>query len=111
MSQPRFIPKLQTIAGLVAKAMLPVRTKLWVTSTNWGLIAQEVEDHYLEPGQPKPSRANFARLNVGKKLLVINAGTEDEEVCQALNEPEFERARFTETVERARSLYGTAANA
>lgn len=106
MTSPRFIPKLQTIAGLVS----PTLTKMWVTSANWGLIAQELEEHYLGPEDTKPSRGNFARLKLGS-LTVINSGTEDEEVCQLLNEPEFERARFQESLERCRSLYGTAANA
>lgn len=106
MTQPRFVPKLQTIAGLVSPAL----TTMWVTSTNWGLIAAELEAHYLEPTDTRPSRSNFARLKLGT-LTVVNSGTEDEEVCQLLNEPEFERARFQESLERCRSLYGTAANA
>lgn len=60
----------------------------WVTSTEWGQIAKELEGYEVtDPSKPtvKPQPMNFRQMRIGKCLLLRNAGTEDQDVVDLLN--------------------------
>ena len=83
---------LKRISGLV----YPVETKIFLTSADWAKVAAEVA---AMPGLATdkagvaPTRSNFSRLKIGR-LTAINSGTEDQDVCNALNAPEEAKANF-----------------
>lgn len=90
--ETHFIKQLQTIAGLIGSTP----SRMFVTSTHWGQIADEIKRQYagslMDPaGLPKPQ--NFGRLKIGA-LMVINAGTEDQEVVNLMNEEDARSAQF-----------------
>lgn len=87
MSEPLSLRKLELIAGLVH----PVPSTMFVTSTDWGRVAKETQQHL---GSAIPLRkGSFEMLLVGP-LTVVNSGTEDQEVCNLLNRSYAEAANF-----------------
>ncbi len=89
---PTYLDYVKRVSALV----YPVRTRMFVTSTNWAKVAAEVA---ATPGlqtdkwKKTPTMSNFSRLNVGT-LTVVNSGTEDQDVCNALNRPEEAKTDF-----------------
>jgi hypothetical protein len=79
---------LQRVSALV----YPVETRIWLTTSDWSAIACEVAA-LRDPGTPLPMPGNFQRLQLGK-LTALHAGTDDQVVCDALNEPEERKANF-----------------
>jgi len=95
MSHQPEVDVLRRIAALVGEANPPVR--YFVSSTRWGNIAREMEmDFFNELADPTnlPNPDNFKELKIGKGLLVINSGTEDEDVVNLVNRAEAERCNF-----------------
>ena len=87
-----FIKQLQLIAQLVA----PVPSRFFVTSAHWGMIADEIRRDYpsslIDP-LSLPTPRTFKELQIGC-LRVINAGTEDNEVVNLMNEEDADIANF-----------------
>jgi hypothetical protein len=86
---------LRRIAALVGDAKPPVR--YFVSSTRWGNIARELKmDYALAFTDPTnlPNPDNFKEMMIGNGLLVINSGTEDENVVNFVNRAEAERCNF-----------------
>jgi hypothetical protein len=80
--EPNEIRKLMLVAGLLSRP-----ANMYVTATRWARIAAEIRaNHQADLRQPwnLPHRDNFKRMKIGR-LTVINAGTEDEEVCNLAN--------------------------
>ena len=97
------IEVLRRIAALLPQVSEPVR--YFVSSTRWGRIAAELSAEYAyalrDPTNlPKPD--NFDSMMIGKGLLVVNSGTEDEEVVAFVNKAEAERVHFQERRETLR---------
>jgi len=89
--ETHFIKQLQTISALIA-----VPSRMFVTSTHWGQIAAEIKRQYasaLADPSGLPTPKNFDRLKIGM-LTVINAGTEDGEVVNLMNEEDARNAQF-----------------
>lgn len=66
--------------------MAEMKATAWVTSTEWAWIAFEVFKFY--PGSVNPTNRNFRRLQIGN-LLLRNAGTEDQDVVDIMNQKEL----------------------
>jgi|SRR5579859_103806 len=82
------IPKWQRVEAILAAGSKPLVKRAWVTSTEWAQIAQEVGAYDpVDPKLPmaKPNPANFNRLQIGKCLLVLNSGHEDQDVVDLMN--------------------------
>ena len=82
------IPRWQRVEAILASGNTPLVKRAFVTSTEWAQIAMEVSAYDpIDPDKPlvKPNPANFDRLRIGKCLTVINAGTEDQDVVDAMN--------------------------
>jgi hypothetical protein len=78
------VRRLWVIAGLCA----PTPSTMFVTATHWGQIAEELmREHGV-----RLSNRNFSVLLVGC-LRVVNAGTEDKDVVDVMNE-EYAPADF-----------------
>ena len=95
---------LRRIAALIGPVAEPVR--YFVTSTRWGNIAKEIEAEYVNnlsdpTNLPKPD--TFKEMHIGKGLLVINSGTEDQDVVNIVNRAEAERVNFQKRREALRS--------
>lgn len=84
---------LQRVSALV----YPVWTTIFLTSTDWARVAKEVS---RIPGMKtncgrRATPRNFKQLHIGR-LTAVNSGTEDQDVCDALNAPEERKSRFRE---------------
>lgn len=90
-----YVEALQKISALLPQGE---GCRYFVTSTHWGEIARELVVKYAS--QIPPSTQNFKRLKIGANLLVLNAGTEDAEVVNHLNEAEAARVEFQARRER-----------
>jgi hypothetical protein len=97
---------LLTIWGLV-----DVTTKYYVTSSNWGEIIAELDAQYvdqmMDPTKPAPWKLHpNIPMKFGVKppfLYVINSGTEDQRVCNVLNNDEPLSALFGAKRDRLRT--------
>lgn len=81
------VTRWQRVESILA-AGRPLSKVAYVTSTEWGEIAKELEGFdVMDPSKPgiKPNPANFRQMRIGKCLLLRNAGTEDQDVCDLLN--------------------------
>lgn len=72
--------------------------RAFVTSTEWGQIADEIADEKMEvidPTKPKtiPNPRNFRKLRIGKCLTLCNAETEDQAAVDAANQLELGESR------------------
>ena len=93
----KFIPQLMLIAGLIECS-----TIMYVTSTHWGDLIAELNAQYrdalMDPTKPAPWDGDGRRaMQFGAKfpcLTVVNSGTEDQSVCNMLNEKPAEVANF-----------------
>lgn len=87
-----YVEKLLRISQLVA----PEPTLMLLTSTNWGLLADEIWGQHkdsLADQTKRPSPSNFQRLIIGT-LTVANSGTEDQDVVNIANQAAAEKAHF-----------------
>ena len=93
------VQKLVTISELV----YPVETVMFITSTNWGLLANELATEYGDDFvvlNKRMTKQNFSRLQIGK-LTVVNSGTEDQGVCDYANQEAAAKANFRAKADRA----------
>ncbi len=84
----KHIPKWQRVEAILASGDKPLFKRAFVTATEWGQIAMEMAMYDpLDPKLPmtKPNPQNFNRMQIGKCLLVINSGTEDQDVVDNMN--------------------------
>ena len=99
--ETNFIERLRTIAGFGVK-------KIFITSTHWGLIAQEIvtqhTDSLVDP-LVLPNNQTFKDAFVIDGMTVINIGTEDEAEANRLNQDEARRTHFQDR--RQRFISGT----
>ncbi len=80
----------------ISALVYPVDTTIWLTSGDWGKVAAEVAalpDLRTDRARLTPTRRNFSRLKIGR-LTAVNSGTEDQDVCNALNAPEEAKSNF-----------------
>ena len=96
-----YIRQFMNISG-----MIKAPTRMWVTSTHWGEIIAELDAQYadqlMDPTKPKPW-GNTRPLQFGASgntLTVVNSGTEDQAVCNMLNEEPARVAAYGETRRR-----------
>lgn len=97
MTIPSPLKKWQRVSGLLGN----LHCCAFVTSSEWGILATEVAALALDDGiKTAPTPANFQQCYIGKNLLLRNAGTEDQEVVNAMNWieigehfPEFDHRR------------------
>ena len=75
----------------------------FVTSQHWGKIAEEVAGGDLANPLLMPTFANFKELRIGKNLLVVNSGSEDQGAVNMANRMEAERVDFSGKKERLRT--------
>ncbi len=66
--------------------------QMFVTSTLFAAIYAEMKALVTGPVQPNPQ--NFKELMVGKNMLVINSGSEDQAAVNIANVMEAQRANF-----------------
>ena len=100
MTQTPEVEVLRRIAALLPPVSEPVR--YFVSSARWGRIAQELHTNYVDSLRDPtnlPTPDNFGSMMIGKGLLVINSGTEDEDVVAYVNKAEAERVHFQERKE------------
>lgn len=101
-----YIQRLNIIAGLI-----PVDTQYYVTSTHWGYIIAELNAQYrdllMDKTKPAPWDLHPNKpMRFGAKspfLTVINSGTEDQSVCDLLNDEPARVAEFGARAERLRT--------
>lgn len=91
--EPRNIAFLKRVSSLV----YPVRTTIFLTSTDWGKLFREVQQLVgFASGRPV-TWANFKKAPfVIGRLTAVNSGTEDQDVCDLLNAPEERKSQFRE---------------
>jgi hypothetical protein len=86
------VEKLRLIADLVH----PVKTRVFLTTSNWARIAAEInlvyKDSLVMPSG-KPTPKNFREMVI-RSTTFINSGTDDQDVCNLLNAPEEARTPF-----------------
>lgn len=93
----RHLEKLRLIASLIK-----VSTVIWLTATDWGELIAELDAQYgdamMDPTKPAPWKLHpnqpFTIGRYDPRLTVINSGTEDQAVCNLLNEKPAEVAEF-----------------
>lgn len=91
---------LQRISALIGEIDEPVT--MFVTSQHWASIAKEAEEFLVDP-LTLPNRINFKELRVGRNLLVVNSGSEDQGAVNIANRLEAERCGFQAKRERLRT--------
>ena len=91
---------LTRISALIGEVEEPVL--YFVTSTQWAAIAEEARAVVLDPSR-LPTPENFKELRVGKNLLVVNSGSEDQDAVNIANRAEAERVHFQAKRERLRT--------
>ena len=87
---------------MMASGLIEHSTNYYVTSTHWGAIIAELNAQYrdrlMDPTKPAPWDLNGNKaMKFGKDdpcLTVINSGTEDQEVCNLLNDEPARVARW-----------------
>lgn len=94
------IEVLQRISALIGNVPTPCR--MWVTSTHWGAIADEINSVSGDTTL-KATNRNFRELRIGGNLVVLNLGTEDQEVVNIANREEATRVEFASRRERLRT--------
>lgn len=78
------IPKWTRVSSILGE----MKHKAFVTSTEWGEIAKELETYELiDPSKPgvRPTPTNFKQMRIGSNLTLVNAGTEDQETVNYMN--------------------------
>lgn len=76
---------------MAVSALVEPGARMYVTATCWAALALEIGSAKGE--HPEPTPDNFGAIRFGK-LLVINSGSEDEEMCHRLNRGDAERSGF-----------------
>ena len=87
-STTNHIAKWQRVESILASGHKPLVKIAWVTSTEWGQMAKELETYeMIDPSKPtiRPNPLNFRQMKIGKCLTLRNAGTEDQDVVDLLN--------------------------
>lgn len=81
---------------LIAQLNYPTQTRVWLTTTNWGMIAAEINQTYRAELQTKGGMANAKNFKDLRFLSTtfINSGTDDQDVCNILNAPEEAKSPF-----------------
>lgn len=74
-----------------------------VTATRWARIAAELAAGDLEDPLRLPTPDNFKELRVGKNLLVVNSGWEDEHEVHRRNLRAAEQSNFQARRQRLRT--------
>lgn len=88
-----YIPYLERIANIV----YPTKTVIFVTAKNWGRIIREVQvKATIEDPLKVPDKTIQHRPMQIMSLLVVNAGTDNQEVVNKANEWAEQRAGFRE---------------
>lgn len=93
----KYIRQLELISGLIERS-----TVMYVTAQHWGDIIAELDAQYgdvmMDPTKPAPWKLHPNKpLRFGMHdphLTVINSGTDDQTVCNLLNEKPAEVAAF-----------------
>jgi hypothetical protein len=80
---PFLVKKWQRISGLLAD----IKTTAWVTSTEWAELAREIKTEY--GSSVTPTNKNFTQVQIEKNLIVRNAGTEDQQIVNLMNQEEL----------------------
>ena len=94
----RYVQQLLMISGLIERS-----SQMYVTATHWGDIQAELNAQYrdalTDPTKPAPWDLHPNKpMQLGSRepyLTVINSGTDDQEVCNMLNEHPAEVAAFS----------------
>jgi hypothetical protein len=91
---------------IVISGMIKAPIRMYVTSSDWQAVIDELDAQYadtlVDPTKPKPW-GNNRPLQFGTKnniLTVVNSGTEDQTVCNQLNEDAARVASFGESKRR-----------
>jgi hypothetical protein len=92
---------LMRISALIGAVDEPV--VMFVTSQHFGQIASEVAGMDLMDPLNPPNPDNFKELRVGKNLLVVNSGSEDQASVNLANRMEAERTDFQGRAQRLRT--------
>lgn len=94
----KYLDQLRLIASLIDKS-----TVYYVTSIHWGEIIAELDAQYrdrlMDPAKPAPwdGEGGNRPIKIGVKepfLTVYNSGTEDQDVCNLLNDEPARIANF-----------------
>lgn len=81
---------------LIAQLTYPVRARVFLTASNWGQIAREINRDYkreLQAGRGMANPKNFKDLVI-MSTTFVNSGQDDQDVCNILNAPEEARTPF-----------------
>ena len=82
---------LERLSALIAPDLDPPVT-MFVTSTLWAAIYAEMLP--MVEGPVKPNPTNFKELMVGRNMIVVNSGSEDQIAVNLANRMEAERSNF-----------------
>lgn len=93
-----FVKTLQTIAGLLGPPKPGCEHEIFMTSSDWALLAREILCDYrssLVNPLVLLTPENFNSVKIGE-VMFRNAGTEDERAVLATNAVRYRESRFQE---------------